>query len=65
MIFMSLEVQIEGLQIFSKHQKQRRKEENMKKRKKTFVIFVLNVFEEKALTFFIFKPHILLIFSPF
>ncbi len=29
MIFMSLEVQIEGLQKNSKHQKQRNKEENM------------------------------------
>jgi hypothetical protein len=51
---MSLEVQIEGLQIFSKHQKQRSNEENMKRRKKTFVIFCLNVFEEKTLTFCIF-----------
>jgi hypothetical protein len=44
---MSLQVQIEGLQSFSKHQKQRNKEENMKRRKKTFVIFCLNFFEEK------------------
>ncbi len=54
---MSLEVQIEGLQIFFKHQKQRIKEETMKRRKKTFVIFCFNVFEKKTtLTFFIFKP---------
>jgi hypothetical protein len=65
MIFMSLEVQIEGLNFFSKHQKQRSKEENMKRRKRTFVIFCLNFFEEKTLTFFIFKPHIFLIFNPF
>jgi hypothetical protein len=47
MIFMSLEMWIEWLQIFSKHQKQRNKEENMKRKKKTFVIFCLNFFEEK------------------
>jgi hypothetical protein len=62
---MSLEVQIEGLQFFSKHQKQMSKEENMKRRKKKFVIFCFNCFEEKALTLFIFKPHIFIIFSPF
>jgi hypothetical protein len=39
---MSLEVQIEVLQIFSKHQKQRSKEENMKRRKNTFVLFCHN-----------------------
>jgi hypothetical protein len=61
---MSLEMQIERLQIFSKHQKQRSKEENMKM-KRTFVIFCFNFFEEKTLTFFIFKPHIFFIFSPF
>jgi hypothetical protein len=45
---MSLEMQIEGLQIFFKHQKQRSKEEIMKKKKeKTFVIFRFNFFEEK------------------
>jgi len=65
MIFVSLKVQIEGLQIFSKHQKQRSKEENMKRRKKTFVIFCFNVFEENFLTLFIFKLHIFFIFSPF
>jgi hypothetical protein len=65
MILMSLEVQIKGLQIFFKHQKQRNEEENMKRRKRTFVIFCLNFFEEKTLTLFIFKPHIFLIFSPF
>jgi hypothetical protein len=54
--FMSLEVQIEGLQIFFKHQKQRSKEENMKRRMRTFVMFCFNFFEEKPLTFFIFKP---------
>jgi hypothetical protein len=65
MIFMSLEMQIEGLIFFFKHQKQRSKEKNMKKRKRTFVIFCFNFFEEKALTLFIFKPHIFFIFSPF
>jgi hypothetical protein len=65
MIFMSSEVQIEGLQIFSQHQKQWSKEENMKRRKRAFVIFCFNFFEEKTLTFFIFKPHIFFIFSPF
>ncbi len=44
---MSLEVQIEGLQIFSKHQKQRSKEENMKRRMRTFAMFCFNFFEEK------------------
>ncbi len=48
---MSLEVQIEGLQFFSKYQKQRTKEENMKRRKRTFLIFCLNVFEEKPSLF--------------
>jgi hypothetical protein len=48
MIFMSLEVQIEGLQIFSKHQKERNKEENMKRSKRTFVIFCLKCFEKKT-----------------
>jgi len=62
---MSLEVKIERLQNFSKHQNQKSKEENMKRRKRTFVIFCLNFFEEKNLTFFIFKPHIFLIFNPF
>jgi hypothetical protein len=62
---MSLEVQIEGIQIFSTHQKHRSKEKNMKKRKRTFVIFCLNFFEEKTLTKFIFKPHIFLILNPF
>ncbi len=33
MIFMSLEMQTKGLQIFSKNQKQRSKEKNMKKEK--------------------------------
>jgi hypothetical protein len=47
---MSLEVQIEGLQILSKHQKQRSKTENMKRRKKTFVIFCVNCFEKKTQT---------------
>jgi hypothetical protein len=65
MIFMSLNFQIEGIQIFYTHQKQRNEEENMKRRKNTFVIFWLNVFEEKTLTIFIFKPHIFLNFSPF
>jgi len=58
MIFMSLEVQIEESQFFSKHQKQRNKDENMKMKKRTFVIFCLKFFEEKALIFFIFNPHI-------
>ncbi len=62
---MSLEVQIEGLKFFSTHQKQRNKEENMKRRKKTFVIFCFNFFEEKTLTFLIFKPHIFLILIHF
>jgi hypothetical protein len=62
---MSLEMQIEGLQIFSKHQKQKNNEENMKRRKRTFVIFCLTFFEEKTLTFCIFKPHIFFIFIPF
>ncbi len=39
---MSLEVQIEILQIFFKHQKKKNKEENMKRRKRTFVIFCFN-----------------------
>jgi len=52
---MSLEMQIEVLQIFSKRQKQRYKEENMKRKKRTFVIFCLNVFKEKTLTFFNFQ----------
>jgi hypothetical protein len=47
MIFMSLEVQIEGLQSFSKHQKQRNKEENMMRRKRTFVIFCPNFLKKK------------------
>ncbi len=63
MIFMSLKMQIEGLQFFFKHQKQRSKEENMKNKKRTFVIFCLNFFEEKTPTFFIFKPHIFFILS--
>ncbi len=62
---MSLEVQIEGLQSFFKHQKQRNKEQNMKRRKRTFVIFCLNFFEEKTLTFFIFKPYFFFILSQF
>ncbi len=45
---MSLKVQIKGLQSFLKHQKQRSKEEKMKKRKKIFVIFCFNVMEEKT-----------------
>jgi hypothetical protein len=45
---MSLEVQIEGLQIFFKQKKQKSKEENMKRRKRTFVKFCTNVFEEKT-----------------
>jgi hypothetical protein len=53
---MSLEVQIEGLQSFFKHQKQRNKEQNMERRKRTFVIFCFNFFEEKTLTFFISNP---------
>ncbi len=65
MIFMSLKMQIEGLQFFSKHQKQKSKKENMKRRKRTFVIFGLNFFEEKTSTLFIFKPHIFIIFNPF
>jgi hypothetical protein len=65
MIFMSLEVQIEGSQFFSKHQKQRNKDENMNTKKRTFVIFCLSFFEEKTLTFLIFKPQIFVIFSPF
>jgi hypothetical protein len=48
---MSLKVKIEGLQFFSKHQKQRSKEENMKRRKRIFVIFCLNVFEENPISF--------------
>jgi hypothetical protein len=52
MIFMSLEMKIMGLQFFSKHQKQRSKEENMKKNRRTFVIFCFNFFEEKSLTLF-------------
>jgi hypothetical protein len=62
---MSLEVQIEGLQFFSKHQKQRSNEKNMKRKKRTFVIFCLNFFEEITLTFYIFKPQIFFIFSSF
>jgi len=62
---MSLEMQVERLQIFFKHQKQRSKEENMKRRKKRFVIFCFNFFEEKTLTLFIFKPHIFFIFRLF
>jgi hypothetical protein len=58
-------MQIEGIQIFFKQQKERSKEENMKRRKRTFVIFCLNFFEEKTYTLFIFQPHIFLIFSPF
>jgi len=53
---MSLKVQIEGLQIFFKQQKQKSKEEKMKRRKRTFVIFCLNFFEKETLTLFIFKP---------
>jgi len=34
----------------------------MKRRKRTFVIFCFNVFEEKALTLFIFKPYIFIHF---
>jgi hypothetical protein len=41
-------MQIEGIQIFFKQQKERSKEENMKRRKRTFVIFCLNFFEEKT-----------------
>ncbi len=44
---MSLGMQIERLIFFFKHQKQRSKEENMKRKKKTFVIFCFNFFEEK------------------
>jgi hypothetical protein len=47
---MSLELQIEGLQKISKHQKQRSKEENVMRRKRRFVTFCLNFFEEKILT---------------
>jgi hypothetical protein len=65
MIFTSLEVQIEGLRIFFKHQNQRNKGKNMKRKKRTFVIFCFNCFEEKTLTFFIFKPHIYFILNPF
>jgi hypothetical protein len=65
MIFMALEMQIEGLQILFKHQKQRSKEKNIKRKKKTFVIFCLNFFEEKTLTFFIFKPYFFFILSQF
>jgi len=42
---MSLEMQIEGLQISSKHQKQKNMEENMKRRKRRFVIFCFKCFE--------------------
>jgi hypothetical protein len=35
----------------------------MKNKKRTFVIFCLNFFEEKTPTFFIFKPHIFFILS--
>ncbi len=59
---MSLELQIERLQIFSKHQKQGKKHE---KEEKDICNFFLNFFEEKNLTFFIFKPHIFIIFNPF
>jgi hypothetical protein len=58
-------MKITGLQIFYKHQKQWRREENMKKIRRTYVTFCFNVFEEKTLTLFIFKPHIYLIFCPF
>jgi len=47
MIFKSLEMKFEGLQIFSKHQKQRDKEENMRRRKKTFVILCFNFLKKK------------------
>jgi hypothetical protein len=62
---MSLQMRIEVLQVFSKCQKQRNKEENMKRKKRTFVIFCLNFFKEKALTLFIFKLRIFFSFSPF
>jgi hypothetical protein len=62
---MSLEMQIEGLQKESKHFFLKSKEKNMKSKKRTFVIFRLNVCEEKALIIFIFKPHIFFIFNPF
>jgi hypothetical protein len=47
---MSLKVQSEILLKNSKHQKQK------SKKKMTFVIFCLNIFEEKALTLFISNP---------
>jgi hypothetical protein len=62
---MSLEMQSEGLQKNYEHQKQKSKKENMKRRKRTFVIFCFKVFEEKTLSLFIFKPHIFFIFNPF
>jgi hypothetical protein len=62
---MSLEVQIEGLQICFKQQKQKSKEENMKRKKMTFVIFCLNFFEKKNFNPLYFQTHIFFIFSPF
>ncbi len=57
-IFLSLEMQIEGLQKNYKHQKQTSKE-------KEICDILSFFFEEKNLTLFIFKPHIFLIFNPF
>jgi hypothetical protein len=49
---MSLELQIKGLQFFSKHQKKGKKHE---KEEKDICDIFLNFFEEKTLTFFNFR----------
>jgi hypothetical protein len=51
-------MQIEGIQILFKQQKERSKEENMKRRKRTFVIFCLNVFEESSNLLYFQTPYL-------
>jgi hypothetical protein len=43
---MSLEVQIGGLKMFFKHQKQRNKEENTRREGRGLLIFCLKILEE-------------------
>jgi hypothetical protein len=50
---MSLKAQIGRLQMFSKHQKQRHKEENARREGKGIQISCFKIFEEKVLDVFV------------
>jgi hypothetical protein len=62
---MSLEAQFERLQIFSKHQKQKKQRRKQERGGRGQMIFRLKFFEEKTLNLFSFKRHIFVNISLF